>query len=355
MKRLFSFSFAVIFAVSLFADNVLPKSFLGLTIGKTPKSEVQAIMRSQGFELIDQQDVNATTAQYQFSGTYKHEGVEFHTIITSFLSDTLFIFCPQDSCGADKVPGLANTLQTNLEKKYGALETADSTLLFMMLKDSADHYGVETWSRMDDHTMLISMKSEAKITCMYVDRDLYFNMMMKGLMQLSEALNELPDYKEENKVYGVAGVKFGDDMATVKRVIAPKSEKLTDSDSHTLTYYKTKIGGSTYDFATFYFMQGKGLVSVNLQNAFYSWKKEEAEMAYEGIISQFKRRYSNFQVRQDERDEKMCTCGAYIDGYDYPPIIITFQKSLSKGGDIMYYVMVSYYEMRKANLYDDEI
>ena len=144
-------------------------------------------------------------------------------------------------------------------------------------------------------------------------------------------------------------------MATVKRVIAPKSEKLTDSDSHTLTYYKTKIGGSTYDFATFYFMQGKGLVSVNLQNAFYSWKKEEAEMAYEGIISQFKRRYSNFQVRQDERDEKMCTCGAYIDGYDYPPIIITFQKSLSKGGDIMYYVMVSYYEMRKANLYDDEI
>ena len=355
MKRFLIFSLAAIFASSLFAQNVLPQTFLGLTIGKTPKSEVSPILKSQGFELVAQEDVNATIAKYIFSGTYKHEGVEFHTIATSFLSDTLFIFCLQDSCGADRVAEVSGTLQTNLEKKYGRLETADSTLLFMMLKDSADRCGVETWSRMDEHTMLISIKSEAKVTCMYVDWDLYFNMMMKSLMQLSEALNDLPDYKEENKVYGVAGVKFGDDMATVRRVIAAKSDKLTDSDAHTLTYYKTEIGGSTYDFATFYFIQGKGLVSVNLQNAFYSWRKEEAEMAYEGIISQFKRKYSNFQVRQDERDEKMCTCGAYIDGYDYPPIIITFQKSLSKGGDIMYYVMVSYYEMRKANLYDDEI
>ena len=355
MKRVILISLVTIFASSLYAENVLPQKFLGLTIGKTPKSEVSTILKSQGFELVTQQDVNETTAQYIYSGTYMHEGVEFHTIVTSFLSDTLFIFCPQDSCGADKVSAVANTLHTNLEKKYGALETADSTFLFMMLKDSADHYGVQTWSRMDDHTMLITMKSEEKITCMYVDRDLYFNMMMKGLMLLSEALNDLPDYKEENKVYGVAGVKFGDDMATIRKVIAPKSEKLSDSDAHTLTYYKTKIGGSTYDFSTFYFMQGKGLVSVNLRNAFYSWRKEEAEMAYESIVSQFKRKYSNFRVRQDERDEKMCTCGAFIDGYDYPPIIITFQKSLSKGGDIMYYVMVSYYEMRKANLYDDEI
>ena len=45
----------------------------------------------------------------------------------------------------------------------------------------------------------------------------------------------------------------------------------------------------------------------------------------------------------------------YIDGYDYLPILISFQKSLSKGGDIMYYVQVDYYTHRKDNLYDDEI
>lgn len=354
MKRFIFLIICTSITFSLFAENILPKDFLGLTLGKTSKNEVQSILESKGFELIAKEDVNETGAQYQFRGTYKHEGVEFHTIITSFLSDTLFIFCPQDSCG-EKVTELSSILQTNLEKKYGALEIADSTLLFSLLKDSVDHYGVKTWSRMDEHTMLISMQSEAKITCMYIDRDLYFNLMMKELMQLSEAISQLPDYSEENKVYGVGGVKFGDDMVAVRRVIASKSDRLSDSDSHTLTYYKTKIGGSTYDFASFYFIQGKGLVSVTLQNAFYSWRKEEAEMAYEGVISQFKRKYSNFKVRQEEVDDKMCTCGAYVDGYDYPPIIITFQKSLSKGGDIMYYVMVTYYEMRRSNMYDDEI
>ena len=168
MKRYFLFIICAIFASSLFAENVLPKDFLGLTLGKTSKGEVQSILKSKGFELIAKEDANETTAQYQFSGTYKHEGVEFHTIITSFLSDTLFVFCPQDSCG-EKVTELSKVLQANLEKKYGALETADSTLLFSLLKDSIDHYGVKTWSRMDDHTMLISMQSEAKITCMYVD------------------------------------------------------------------------------------------------------------------------------------------------------------------------------------------
>lgn len=356
MKKLFILIAAVVLTASVMAEDVLQQNFLGVTIGKTPRSKVISIMKSQGFELVSQEDFNDRNSKYTFSGTYKHEGVEFHTIITSFLSDTLFIFCLQDSCGADKVSEYAGTLQTNLEKKYGSLKTADSTLLFLALTDSADHYGVQTWSRMDDNSMLVSMKAEAKVACMYVDQNLYLNMLMKGLLQQwEEALNESPDYKEENKVYGVAGVKFGDDMATVRKVIAPKSDRLVDSDAHMLTYYKTKIGGLTYDYATFYFMQGKGLVSVNLQNAFYSWKKEEAEMAYEVIIAQFKRKYSNLQVRKDERDEKMSTCGAYIDGYAYPPIIITFQKSLSKGGDIMYYVTVSYYEMRKENLYDDEI
>lgn len=354
MKRIIIFIICASITSSILAENSLPRDFLGLTLGKTSKGEVQTILKSKGFELIDKEDVNETTAQYRFSGAYKHEGVEFHTIIISFLSDTLFVFCPQDSCG-ERVTELSGILQTNLEKKYGAFEIADSTLLFSMLKDSADHYGVKTWSRMDEHTMLISLQSEEKISCMYVDRDLYFHMMMKGLRQLSEAINQLPDYSEENKVYGVGGVKFGDDMTTVRRIISAKSDRLSDSDSHTLIYYKTKIGGSTYDFSSFYFIQGKGLVSVTLQNAFHSWRKEEAEMAYEGVTSQFKRKYSNFKVRQDEGDEKMCTCGAFIDDYDYPPIIITFQKSLSKGGDIMYYVMVTYYEIRKSNMYDDEI
>ena len=164
-----------------------------------------------------------------------------------------------------------------------------------------------------------------------------------------------PNYAEENKVYGVAGVKFGDSRETVRKVISSKANQLLESDSHSLNFYKVKIGGTTYDYATFYFTQGKGLVSVNLQSCFYSWREEEAKMTYENVVSQYKRKYTNFEVVKDKSDEKAAICGAYIDGYEYKPIIITLTRSLSRGGDIMYYVQIDYYFDRKAGMYDDEI
>ncbi len=353
MKRYLLLVFTLVSALAIFAETNIQREFLGLTVGKSTASEVQSAMKSRGFELLNTENVSNVGSQFQFKGYYKHQGVEFHTIVTSFLNDTLFVFCAQDSCG-EKVTETANVLQKNLEVLYGNLAPADSTFLFRFLKDSADHYGVKTWSRMDDHTMIISMQSEEKVTCMYIDQDIFYNMMFVGLKQMGEAIGSLPDFSEENKVYGVAGVKFGDDMASVKKVIYPKAEQFLDGDAHNLTYYKVKIGGSTYDYANFLFAKGK-LSSVRLQKVFYSWRKEEALMAFEGVKSQYERRYTNFKVVKDEYDEKLATCGAYIEGYDYPPIVISFEKSLSKGGDIMYYVIVSYYGMRTDNIYDDEI
>lgn len=348
MKRYFLFVFALVSAIALNAETNIQREFLGLTVGKTTVSEVQTIMKSRGFELLNNENVSNVSSQFQFKGYYKHQGVEFHTIVTSFLNDTLFVFCAHDSCG-ESASEKASVLQKNLEVLYGNLIPADSTFLFSFFKDSADHYGVKTWSRMDDHTMIISMQSEEKVTCMYIDQDIFYSIMYAGLRQMG-----MPDYSEENRVYGVAGVKFGDDIASVKKVICPKAEHFLDEDAHNLTYYKVKIGGSTYDYANFLFAKGK-LSSVRLQKVFYSWRKEEALMAFEGVKSQYERRYTNFKVIKDEYEEKLAICGAYIDGYDYPPIVISFEKSLSKGGDIMYYVIVSYYGMRTDNIYDDEI
>ena len=134
-----------------------------------------------------------------------------------------------------------------------------------------------------------------------------------------------PNFSEENKVYGVAGVKFGDDREIVRKVIAAKSERLLDSDEHMLLYNRTNIGGCTYEGATFYFLQGK-LVSATFQQPFYSWRKEEARMCYEGIKSQYANKYSNLKVLKDEYEEKVCACGAFIEGYDYPPYFYRIQK-----------------------------
>lgn len=162
------------------------------------------------------------------------------------------------------------------------------------------------------------------------------------------------NYAEKNKVYGVAGVKFGDSKQNVKNVILTKSKGISSEDSHCTTFYDVSVGGRIYDYATFYFSANQ-LVSVNLQDAFYSWRKEEALMQFENVKSQYERKYSNLTELKDEEDLKGYNCGAYIDGYDYKPILISFQKSLSKGGDIMYYVQVDYYNHRTDNLYDDEI
>lgn len=212
---------------------------------------------------------------------------------------------------------------------------------------------LEKWGREDNNSLIITMHNDTACICVYFAEKRFQEMMTDAIFRLYMSTNL--NYAEENKVYGVAGVKFGDSMESVRKIISSKADKLLESDSHSLTYYKVKIGGMTYDYAIFYFSGTQGLVSVNMESSFYSWRKEEALLAFESVKTQYSRKYTNFSVIQDKRDEKVCVCGAFIDGYDYVPIIITFQKSLSRGGDMMYYVQVDYYYDRRDKMYDDEI
>lgn len=362
MKRVYLFAIAMVSALSMLAETSVQNTFFGCTLGKSTSKEVEAAMVSQGLNLVDRLDStivgeNSTYemrfSMYDYEGKYDHEGQTFHSIRVSFLNDTFFAILMQDSCN-DNCTQYSEIVQEKLNKKYGRLEIADSTLLFQQITDSAEFSGIKTWSRHDEHTMVMTSLSDTVFGCSYINEDTYYNLLFSGLRQLVDEFNNLPDYCEKNKVYGVAGVKFGDDRETVRRTIGTKSDRLLDSDTHMLQYYETKIGGTTYEYATFYFIQGK-LVSVYLQEPFYSWKKEEALMFFESVKSQYERRYSNFKVFTDEEDDKFCACGAFVDDYDYRPITISFEKSLSKGGDIMYYIIVSYYGMKKRNLYDDEI
>lgn len=360
MKRFYLFAIAMVSALSMLAETNVQNTFFGCTLGKSTTEEVQNAITAQGFKLhesIDSIIHNDTYeihfSRYDYEGEYDHEGLTFHTIGVSFLNDTFFAILMQDSCNGSCVK-YSKIVQEKLNKKYGSLEIADSTLLFKQITDSAEFWGIKTWSRHDEHTMVMTSSSDTIYGCSYISEDMYYNLLLSGLRQLVDEFNNLPNYCEKNRVYGVAGVKFGDNRETVRRIIGLKSDRLLDSDSHTLQYYNTTIGGTIYEHTTFYFANGK-LVSVDLQKPFFSWRKEEALMAFENIKSQYERKYSNLKMTTDKDEEKYCLCGAYIDGYDYPPIFISFQKSLSKGGDIMYYVGVSYYVARTEHLYDDEI
>ena len=344
MKRLFLLFSTVLIATSAIAETVIQNTFIGLKLGKASKTEVLNMLSLKGFEL--QSDTGDT---YVYNGNWQIEGVPVNRVVASFLEDTLSMIAFGHKSCMNNCDSLELIIETNIESKYGMLQSGDSSFFLTFYALKLDSLYKKQWSRMDDKTTFLYAKSDSGyITCYLAERYIW-NKLLQTLNSLSS------DYAEENKVTGVAGVKFGDSKESVRRVILAKAQQLLESDAHSLNYYKVKIGGMTYDYATFYFTPNEGLIAVNMQCSFYSWRKEEALMAYENVISQYRRKYTNFKVVKDEFDEKSSVCGAFTDGYEYLPIYITFQKSLSKGGDMMYYVQVDYYLNRISNLYDDEI
>lgn len=339
-------------ATSVFADNVIQTDFFGNKLGGTSRADFLMKMSLLGAKVTDYND-----AAISFSGDFELNDYHFSTLNAVFLKDTLCSVMFLDSVLIDKILPASN-FKASLKSKYQSIaKTAKDDFLMTMMVDSLQRQSeldsTQIWSRVDDKTAVILLDGDTGFGVMYIDQIAMWSQMVDAFADAFGGVG--PDFDEANAVKGVAGVKFGDDIATVRKAISPKAKMLIDSDSHTLMYRDIKVGGMTYDFGTFYFAQGKGLVAVNFQDAFYSWKKEEAMMAYEGVISSYQRKYSNLKVVKDDTDDKLATCGAYDKDYDYPPIVISLNKSLSKGGDIMYYVMVSYYEMKRSTLFDDEI
>ena len=346
-KRFIFIFAATMLVVNVMAENAIQNTFWGLKLGRSTQNEFQKVLYANDIEY--QTD---TAGVYVFQCNWEIEGVPVKHVVSHFLDDTLMMMIFVNAC-ENKCDSLEKIIDKNVEKRYGLLQCGDSSAFIKMFSQGLVSFDAEQWSRIDDETSFMYAKSDSGYFLVYLAEKFIWNKIAQSYIQSAKATD--PDYAEENKVTGVAGVKFGDGREYVRKVIYDKAQKLLDSDSHSLKYYKVKVGGLTYDFATFYFAPGKGLVSVNLQSSFFSWRKEEAIMAYENVVSQYKHKYTNFKVIKDEPEQKASACGAYIEGYNSLPILITFHKGLSRGGDIMYYVQVDYYHSRTDGMYDDEI
>lgn len=350
MKKVFFIVIALFSISTIEADVTIATEFDGIILGQSSRAEVQDILTSKGMALSPEQtEVDEYGYTNVYKGVYIYEDMDFNEVFTRFVEDTIVSIVFKGYCDT-ACTEYGKSFVERIHFRYNELACADSSLLVLSATNDAE--GFKTWSRKDDESIVLTMQSDSACFCAYFAESKIFEISMKQAFDKIKHL--LPDYAEENKVYGVGGVKFGDSKAYVKSVMYSKSDRLLEEDAHSILFTDVKIGGVTYDFARFYFSSDK-LISVNLQSAFYSWRKEEALMKFESIKDQYGRKYSNLTELKDEEDLKGYNCGAYIDGYDYLPILISFQKSLSKGGDIMYYVQVDYYTHRKDNLYDDEI
>ena len=350
MKKVFIILIALFSISTIEADVTIATEFDGIILGQSSRAEVQDNLTSKGLILSSEQtEVDEYGCNNVYKGVYIYEDMDFNEVFTRFVEDTIVSIVFKGYCDT-ACTEYGKSFVERIHVRYNELACADSSLLVLSATNDAE--GFKTWSRKDDESIVLTMQSDSACFCAYFAESKIFEISMKQAFDKIKHL--LPDYAEENKVYGVGGVKFGDSKAYVKSVMYSKSDRLLEEDAHSILFTDVKIGGVTYDFARFYFSSDK-LISVNLQSAFYSWRKEEALMKFESIKDQYGRKYSNLTELKDEEDLKGYNCGAYIDGYDYLPILISFQKSLSKGGDIMYYVQVDYYTHRKDNLYDDEI
>ena len=351
MKRLFILLAAAILAMSAMAQkSLISPTICGLTVGKT------ALIDSSKMARLDEQIQNEGKYQlvsfsqtdYVYYGDFIVEGLHMSLMHIELINDTIYRIEFKERSPYANCWEAYKDLAFKIRDKYAGLKNMGDVVSYE--NDSA-----VTIFKTDGKTQLLFAAYPDQLSYELIDQHLH-NVYVNNLA--SEMYNYFsgktgPNYDEKNKVTGVAGVKFGDTRETVRKVIYTKAESLLDSDAHSLKFYKVKVGGTTYDYAAFYFKEGK-LVSVNLQQPFHSWRDEEALMMYNETKSTYSNRYSNYRDIKDETNEKSGVCGAY-DENGYPPIYISFSKSLSKGGDIMYYIQVDYFPLNRDGLYDDEI
>lgn len=154
MKRFYLFAIAMFSVLSMLAETSVQNTFFGCTLGKSTSEEVQAAMISQGLNLLYRLDSTIvgenSSFGIQFSiceyeGNYNYEEQEFHSINVSFWNDTLFAITMRENCNENCFK-YAERVQANLDKRYGHLEVADSTLLFKQMIDIPAFYGNKIWS-----------------------------------------------------------------------------------------------------------------------------------------------------------------------------------------------------------------
>ena len=346
MKRLFFLLMLALMTASVWAANTIQDTFMGLKLGQATQSEVNNVLSSQGFELLSD-----SGGIYVFSGNWKVEGTPIKIVATQYYNDTLTTILFANAC-KDGCDSLKQQIEADLDKKYGSLQSGDSSLCLAVFSKGIVSAEMEKWSRMDKSTAFMYAKSDSTYMFVYLAE----KFMSKQLSDLIDSMQELAlNFDEENKITGVAGIKFGENMNTARTILRSRSEEVrTEGDF--LYGLNTTVGGVTYDYTFFLFHRENGLLKAALLKKYTASEKKNAELQYDAIVKQYKDKYTNLKLRKNETDTKLYTCGQYTKDYEYPPIYIMFYKGIdSDTGRVVYSISVSYYMRKPDPIYPDEI
>ena len=358
MRKLFLIA-AVLLTANIMAQKVtIPTTACGLTVGATTTNGKTI---AQWDELIQHEGqkrlISSGKSDQVYYGDFVVEGLHMSLMHIELINDTIYKISFYENSPYADCWNAYKDLAFKIRDKYASLEDLTDPVKF------------------DNDSAVMIFKTDGKTRLLfaaYPDRIAYeltsehFNDIY--LQNLYEEFNTLftgktgPNYDEKNKVTSIAGVKFGETRNNTINAFKQRGTFMKNEGK--ITYFSNvNFGGSTFNIATFYFQYDSRRYDVTLAAAkfeknFYEWRKEEAVMMFEAVASRFKSKYSNYTVLYDEEDKKAVVCGMLEDDYSdgkMPPIVISFELGVSRGGDKFYYVTVSYFEGRMSSAANDDI
>lgn len=356
MKHLFLTIVGLLLSISVFAQKPIKREFPIGTLGVTTRAEVIQNMLAAGASITNYSDSIVV-----FVGSFPTAECNMNACQAMFLNDKLFSISLSDTIGIQHPENYAN-LEKGVKTAYGqtgkdGMEDFMIGMMIVQMKTQADStINMDVWSRVDDKTAILLIKGDYGFGVMYIDRDAMISRIASAMVETMGASG--PDYDEVNAVKSVAGINFGGAKTDVRAKLISKFGSPVREDEHEIIFSEVVVGGQNYDIAIFSFSYNsvtkrQEFVSANFQRSFYSWEDDEARATFNAVASIYARKYTNETKKTDSPSEKFYVYGMLEDGYY--PISISFEKSVSRGGDMRWYVVVNYFAHKCANLYDDEI
>ena len=358
MKKMAIVFSLFLFSIYVFGQMKIERTYCGLTLGKATQLEVMSSIKCSGDSMIPF-PVCADENSSVYRGKFTVDGFDFSYIVAHYSNDTLYKLDFEECCRNANIKDVIKTfMKTELEKYSVLKDQFDS-------KFSMDSFYIEydlpiPINKTDDDTYISILGNDYFVSYTVEDKAISDRISSEFVNKINSSFDA--NYSRENMVIGVGGLTFGESKETAMQKFLERGTFL-ESLNYESSYKNVSVGGIVYDYGVLYFSAGNNskqgkLISVTLQKLYPLYQFDLALQMYQSICDTYQQKYTNGKELLNQKDSRMSGYGMlsadYAEGKLYP-IGITLQKSMSKGGSQYYYVTVSYFIDKIANIHNDDI
>lgn len=318
---------------------------LGLQVGKAVREDLIRVLKDSNMTVTTEDDVSLS-----FYGNFTWEGRPMQVGTFMFKEDTICgMFCVSDT-----IPQADSIFMDLLDVKYRHMpDIYDGVVYEHIIKIF-----------LSDSKRIISKSGDISFYA-GIGTDRFYGGYYDGSMLIRKfsTISNPQDYDEANAVTSVAGCRFGTEANATKNFFDRKFKESYIFDDYCAKYSDVYFIGILFDNMNVHFKYNKEtnqreFCAIDFQKYYQTWDYDAAKSRFDAIRNIFSNKYTNERyMDSDDSKDIICYYGMIDKNYDDAilPIRLSLEKSYSKGGDLYYYVVVSYYIFNTLNQYDDEI